>query len=401
MASSRAPQARRLPAALARLGLPRRAAEGAVSGVAAGVAYRLGIPADVARAGFITLAFAGGVGLAAYGLTWLLSRPAAADEPPRALAPAQRAGLALGFLGLLLVLRELGVWFGDQVVWPVGFVAFGVAAMWSRRPAGRQDLFAQISGGHGGPTAARLAVGALLIVGGVALFLSSVDVLAGLGQVMLAALIGGAGLAMVFGPWVWRLAADLGRERRERIRSEERAAMAAHLHDSVLQTLSLIQRSADPREMVVLARGQERALRAWLFGGEPAGGGRLRAALQAAAARVEADHRVPVEVVATGDDPEVDESLQALIQAAGEAITNAAKHSGASAVSVYAEAAEGRVEVWVSDQGTGFDPATVAPDRRGIAESIIARLRRVGGRAEVTSEPGEGTEVRLSLGGGS
>jgi phage shock protein PspC (stress-responsive transcriptional regulator) len=387
---------------VARLRLRRSASDRPVFGVAAGVAARLGVPADMVRAAVVTLAVAGGVGVLAYGLAWLLSRPPAEEGDAVVETGArQRVGLALAFLGALLVLREVGLWFGDQVVWPVGFVAFGVAAMWSRRPGSRRDLLAQIGSGDPRPAAARLGVGVLLIIGGAALFLSSVDALAGLGQVVLATLIASVGLALVFGPWIWRLGNDLAEERRQRIRSEERADIAAHLHDSALQTLSLIQRSSDPREMVVLARAQERELRAWLFGTGPAGGGRLRAGLQAAAVRIEADHRVPVEVVATGDDPILDERLQALVQAAAEAITNAAKHSGAGAVSVYAEAAEGRVDVWVSDQGVGFNPAAVPADRRGIAESIQSRMRRAGGLAEIASEPGEGTEVHLSLRGGA
>ena len=227
--------------------------------------------------------------------------------------------------------------------------------------------------------------------------MGSIDVLERLGAVALATLITGAGLLLLFGPWIWRLAGDLTRERRERIRSEERAEMAAHLHDSVLQTLSLIQRSSEPDEMSMLARAQERELRSWLYGAGPAGGDRLGAALGAAASRIEADHRVPIEVVTTGDDPEMTEPLQALVQAAGEAMTNAAKHSGAAQISVYAEAGEQGVEVWVSDQGSGFDPDDIPKERLGIRESIVARMGRAGGTAEISSTD-EGTEVHLTIG---
>jgi signal transduction histidine kinase len=172
--------------------------------------------------------------------------------------------------------------------------------------------------------------------------------------------------------------------------------MAAHLHDSVLQTLALIQRTDDRRRMVTLARAQERELRAWLFGVQATAGYRLSAALTELGARVEADHDVPVEVVTVGDAG-MDDRLQALVAAAGEAVVNAARHSGAPSVSLYTEVGEEAVEVWVSDQGKGFDPAAVPPDRRGISQSVVGRMQRHGGSATVTSTVGEGTEVYLRL----
>ncbi len=367
------------------------------TGVAAGIGNRLGIGPDWVRAALVTLAFAGGIGIIAYGLAWLLSRPAGEPTEPKTAAPAQRLGVGLMFLGTLFVLRSIGLWFGDGVVWPAGFVAFGVAAIWARRPAGQRDLLSRLGDPDERPATTRFLAGAILIVGGTALFVGSIDVLERLGAVALATLITGAGLLLLFGPWIWRLAGDLTRERRERIRSEERAEMAAHLHDSVLQTLSLIQRSSEPDEMSMLARAQERELRSWLYGAGPAGGDRLGAALGAAASRIEADHRVPIEVVTTGDDPEMTEPLQALVQAAGEAMTNAAKHSGAAQISVYAEAGDQGVEVWVSDQGSGFDPDDIPKERLGIRESIVARMGRAGGTAEISSTD-EGTEVHLTIG---
>jgi signal transduction histidine kinase len=165
----------------------------------------------------------------------------------------------------------------------------------------------------------------------------------------------------------------------------------------VLQTLALIQRTDDPRRMATLARGQERELRRWLYERSPHDGSAvLSSALQAVAERVETDHDVPVEVVTVGDAP-VDDRVQSLVQAAGEAITNAARHSGARRVSVYAEVSDGAVEVWVADQGDGFELEAVPADRRGISESIVGRMRRHGGSAEVVAEPGEGTEVHLVL----
>lgn len=186
-------------------------------------------------------------------------------------------------------------------------------------------------------------------------------------------------------------------ERAERIRSQERAETAAHLHDSVLQTLALIQRrSGDPAEVTALARRSERELRGWLAGGVAAAGQHLAPALKAAAAEVEAAHHVAVDVVTVGDAA-LDEDLAALVSAAREAMVNAAKHAGVDRIALYAEADPRRAEVFVRDRGRGFDPAGVADDRRGIAESIVGRVRRHGGEATVQSTPGEGTEVRLAI----
>jgi len=196
---------------------------------------------------------------------------------------------------------------------------------------------------------------------------------------------------------VWRLIDDLARERRERIRSEERAEVAAHLHDSVLQTLALIQRSDDPKRMVTLARAQERELRAWLFSTTDAQSSDFRSAIEEAAGRVEAAHDLPVSVVVVGDLP-LNERTEALVQASAEAMTNAAKHSGADQVSVYAEAAAGTAEIWISDQGKGFEMDDVPGERLGVRESIIGRMDRHRGIAEIEST-GEGTEIHLKMEG--
>jgi signal transduction histidine kinase len=200
---------------------------------------------------------------------------------------------------------------------------------------------------------------------------------------------------------VARLVRQLREERRERIRNEERADMAAHLHDSVLQTLALIQRHADaPQQARSLARRQERELRAWLYDGRrsaaAAAPGNLAMALDRVADEVEADHGAAVDVVVVGDC-QVDEHVDALVAAVREAVLNAARHSGADEVSVYAEVADGRIEAFVRDRGRGFDPAAVNGDRRGITHSIVRRMARHGGRAQIHSAPGEGTEVTFEL----
>jgi signal transduction histidine kinase len=173
--------------------------------------------------------------------------------------------------------------------------------------------------------------------------------------------------------------------------------MAAHLHDSVLQTLALIQRADDPREMVSLARGQERELRTWLYGGSirPVPGS-LSAALDEVAAEVEAAHRTRVEVVLVGEC-EVDDRVRALVDACREAMVNAARHSGARGVSVYVEVEDDEVTAFVRDQGVGFSRTSVPSDRHGIRESIEGRMERNGGVAVIESEPGRGTEVRLRI----
>jgi signal transduction histidine kinase len=215
--------------------------------------------------------------------------------------------------------------------------------------------------------------------------------------------IGAAGLVLLtlcllVGPWFLRLATSLSFEREARIREQERAEMAAHLHDSVLQTLALIQkRASDAKEVASLARRQERELRRWLFerpNGHSADG--VKAALERTAAEVEELHGVPIEAVIVGDNP-LNPSLQALTQAAKEALTNASKFAQAERVDLYAEVGTGRVEVFVRDRGVGFDPDGIPLDRRGVRESIIARMERHGGTGVVHSSPGHGTEVELVM----
>ena len=246
--------------------------------------------------------------------------------------------------------------------------------------------------------ASRTGLGIALVVGAGLAFLAATGALSAARNVVLSVLVVAAVLAIIFAPWIVRLARSLAAERGERIRSEERAEMAAHLHDSVLQTLALVQQRADdPRTVAALARRQERELRAWLSRrAAPGTASRLSGALEGAASEVERDHGVAVEVVAVGD-ADLDERGRALVAAAREAMVNAAKFGGGSPVDVYAEVADGAVEVYVRDRGPGFDPAAVPADRRGVRESIVGRMERHGGRAAVRSAPGEGTEVELAL----
>jgi signal transduction histidine kinase len=240
----------------------------------------------------------------------------------------------------------------------------------------------------------RMLVGGALAVVGLGAFLSSNR--GSLVRPAPAVAVTLAGLAVVLGPWVWRLVVRSAEERRERIRQEERAEMAAHLHDSVLQTLALIQRSGDSEEMTALARVQERELRTWLYGKRPAGAASLSAALDAVVAEIERSHQARVELVVVGDS-DLDEGVRALVHACREAIVNAATHSGTRGVSVYVEVEPDTVTAFVRDHGVGFSRAGVPPDRRGIAESIEARMQRNGGVAVIESRPGAGTEVALRI----
>jgi signal transduction histidine kinase len=244
----------------------------------------------------------------------------------------------------------------------------------------------------------RLAGGVILVGLGLASFLavSGRLRLEDLGGILFGVAVVLLGATLMIGPWLLRTWRTLSEERRERIRTQAHADLAAHLHDSVLQTLALIQKQAgDPREVVRLARSQERDLRGFLYGEAPADES-LAAALRRVAAEVEDDHRVPVEVVTVGDAP-LDDRTRALLAAAREAVVNAARHAEADAVDVFAEVDASSVTVFVRDRGHGFDLSEVPEDRMGVRHSIIGRMERHGGRAEVRTTPGEGTEVRLEM----
>jgi phage shock protein PspC (stress-responsive transcriptional regulator) len=365
-----------------------------ISGLAAGLSAEIGVGAAYVRATFVLLAMTGGVGIAFYALGWILSsgtRPTRDVE--RDLPGRKSAGLALMLLGAVFGLRAVGLWFGDTLVWSTGLVAFGIAAIWDRSE--RSDSVSGVFSSSS--TRGRILLGALLMIGGLAIFAGSVESLRDLGPVVLAVAITAAGFMLVFGPWVLSLAGDLARERQDRIRSEERSEMAAHLHDSVLQTLALIQRADDPRKMTTLARTQERELRTWLYGQDRGVDGEtLAQALETAATRIEQAHDVPIEVVVVNDVPTTGK-MEVIVQATAEAMNNAARHSGANRVSVYAEVVNDMVDVFVTDQGSGFDPVDLPEDRHGVRESIIGRMERHGGRAEIESEPGEGTEIHLEM----
>ena len=394
-----------------------------IGGVAAGLAEHLAVPVIWVRACFVLGALLGGAGIAMYAGLWLLLPSAARGlEQPPGLAGAGRAGkrprpprrladvgpaVALAALALGLLLGVQSVLGANTVFWAAALAVGGVALLWRQADEAQRERWLDTSGridpvravfGRGGwASYTRVAVGAGLVLGAVGVFTVRSGGVQVARDVLSATLLGIAGLAIVIGPWMYRLATDLTSERAERVRSQARADMAAHLHDSVLQTLALIQKNAgDSGTVAKLARAQERDLRSWLFDDPLPPGGTLVSALREAAADADEAHGVAVDVVSVGDAP-LTEELRPLVLAAREAVANAARHAGTARVDVYAEVGPERVEVFVRDRGVGFEMAAVAADRRGIRGSIVDRMARHGGTSEVRSVPGEGTEVRLGM----
>jgi signal transduction histidine kinase len=397
----------------------RDRAAGWLGGVCAGIARRYGIDAALVRLAFVIATAAGGFGIFLYALLWLVTP--AGEAPRRRRLPTGRgaievaAGTGLLLMSALLALREVGIWFSDAIVWPVVLIASGGALIWrgsaTAAPAADEPVTAPLVRGepeerpadapsirHAAAAISRTGVGIALVIAAGFVFLQASGALSAARDVILAVVAVVVVLGVIFAPWIVRLVRSLTEERAQRIRSQERAEMGAHLHDSVLQTLALVQRrSTDPQEVAALARRQERELRAWLAE-RPAPGkaASLAPALEAAAAEVEERHGVPVEVVVVGER-ELDPNLEALVAAAREAMTNAAKFGAGSPVDVYAESNSDTVHVYVRDRGPGFDPAELPPDRHGVRESIVGRMERHGGRARIASDPETGTEVELEL----
>jgi signal transduction histidine kinase len=365
----------------------------ALGGVAAGLAEHLGISPVVIRVAFAALTLAGGAGVVMYAAFWVFAPQH--DDAGGEGTEGRAQLLALGALaaGGLLLLTHLGVVSASSSLLPVALALAGLAMVWRQADESQRSRWRATATGPRGLT--RTLAGAALLAAGLAGFLATRGQLGAARQGLVFTVIVVAGLAVLTAPFWLRLTGDLRDERRERIRSQERAEVAAHVHDSVLQTLTLIQKAADdPREVSRLARSQERELRHWLY--RPAGDatGQFAAALEQAAAEVEEAHRVTVDLVVVGDRA-ADARAGAVVAAAREAMVNAAKHSGVDRVQVYAEVEPDRLAVFVRDRGAGFDLGQVPDDRFGLAQSVIGRMERNGGSAEVRSAPGEGTEVRI------
>lgn len=392
-----------------------------VGGVCAGLASNLGWPVLGVRAAFVALGAVQFLGVAAYLILWLALPPAGlrqasrrgTDSSDRAAATGSSPrnwiadlgqGLALALLGVGLVALQPLLGLGIGLAWTAAgaLASLGLFALWSASDqmstrlvgAGVRRRWVLLTPG-GWLLWLRIVVGLVLLTGAGWLALVLIAPRGWEATMWIVALVvSGLGLALV--PVGNQVRFALSAEREARLIADAQADVAAHLHDSVLQTLALIQRQADDRQRVAkLARRQERELREWLYGDtitDPT----LAAAMKRVAADIEDAHGASVELVLVGDTP-LTESLEAVVRAAGEAIANAAKHSGQGVVDVYAEADEGQVEVFVRDRGVGFDVESVAADRQGVRRSILDRMARHGGRAQVKSALGEGTEVRLEM----
>lgn len=382
----------------------------ALAGVAGGIADHVGAPRIAVRLAFVALLLFSGLGAVAYAVYWAVvptdpaerARGGRRDVAQLVAFVALAAGAQLAFL----LTGDGGA--GGPLAWSLVLATVGAGVIWHRAdPVRRRQwgrlatrvpwLASAIDSARTWQLALRLLAGGTLVAVGV------IGVLFALGQlsaafdglVFAAALL--AGIAIVASPGLVKALGAFNAERAERIRSQERAEIAAMVHDQVLHTLALIQRrSDDPREVARLARGQERDLRQWLYAPTSSPTERVRAALEAAAAEVEDTYAVTVDVVVVGDAP-VDDRLSAVVGATREALVNAGRHAGVDTVSLYAEVEPEQVSVFVRDRGTGFDLAAVDPDRHGVRGSVIDRMERHGGVVTIRTAPGEGTEVRLSM----
>ncbi|WP_411108087.1 PspC domain-containing protein [Streptomyces sp. c-19] len=396
-----------------------RSADGRwLGGVARGLAGHLGLPVVWVRVLFIVLSFMDGLGVLIYAAFWIVvplgvggrtaPRPVFETTPDgrRRLRKPDRgqifALIALAIGGAVLVGNINVDNDSGRYVWPTILICVGVVLVWRQADNARRASWTDVGRRHRAFHLARGLVGVALVGTGLAVFVVVRGSVAQLGTALTAAVAVLTGIALLAGPWLVRMSQDLTEERTMRIRAQERAEVAAHVHDSVLHTLTLIQRSADDAgEVRRLARAQERELRNWLY--KPEGTGRdeepdtLAEAVKKAAAEVEDKHGVPLEVVVVGDCP-LDDGLVAQIQAAREAMVNAAKYGGeGGAVQVYAEVEGRTVFVSVRDRGPGFDLDAVPEDRMGVRESIIGRMQRHGGTARLRSAQGGGTEVELEM----
>ena len=371
-----------------------------LGGVAGALADHLGVPRRAVRLAFVLLSFSAGLGVLLYGAFWIVLRTRAADAPDGPARSAVQYAVAVLAAATVLLINARTLPLGWLFL-PSVLACFGAALLWRQASETDRERWRRLSTSSLSAGATdqlgwlRIVAGVTLVLTGAIFILARAGISAA-GAALAAVLVTAGGIALITGPWWLRLMRELTTERRERIRNEERAEIAAHLHDSVLQTLALIQRNAhQPREVARLARGQERELRAKLYG-VGVQNGRFGNALHATAAEIEDTYAIAVDVVVVGDHA-IDSRLEALLAASREALVNAAKHSGVSSVSVYAEVTDGCAEVFVRDRGVGFDPARTDPSRQGIRGSIIGRLERQHGTATIRSTPGAGTEVQLRV----
>ncbi len=387
-----------------------------MAGVCGGLAESTGIDVTFIRIAFVLLALGSGVGVMAYAIGWLFLPLQGENSTISSRVVADRQGLRIAasllpaFVLFEIVVSHLHVWGVGSFAWPAfialcAFVLIRRNASVDERTWINDDLLPMVRSESTGRNrrllAGRILLGVLMGVAGM-LVLVNGHLTGALLRPVGGALLVVAAIVVVFGPWWLNVVRDLVAERQARAIAEERTQMAAHVHDSVLQTLALIQRSSsDPTQVVRLARSQERELRAWLFEGRALGqiGDKVSTVsegIEALQRAVETDHGVAVDTVVVGDC-RLDDGLRAMLDASREAAVNAARWSGEPLVSLYAEVEPHQVMMFVRDRGRGFDPDAVGQSHHGIAESIRGRMARAGGSAAVRSAPGEGTEVALAL----
>lgn len=370
-----------------------------IAGVCAGLSDHLGVPVLWVRVVFLVTIFTAGAGVMAYIALWALL-PTGTVTAREGTRSWERTGTAVNtVLVAVAVVAVLGVAgvaadFAGPVLLLLVPLALGVMLVWRAYDQGFRSLSGMAS----------VVIGVALSIGGVVVVLVGLvqdeeeDVIRSLTIALLAVGLTLLGAGVLAGPGVLRLWESMADSRAETAAATQRAEIASHLHDSVLQTLALIQKQADnPAQVERLARSQERELRQWLFTPESTREESAFGELQRVCAAVEDRFGVTANPVTVGEDPKLTEGVEAAIAAAGEAVTNAAKHAGVPTVDVYAEHLGGMFEIFVRDRGVGFDVDAVGEDRHGIADSITARMQRAGGQATVRSTPGQGTEVQLSV----
>lgn len=357
-----------------------------IAGVAFGVAGHLGVDVRWVRLFFVVASFAGGLGALLYSGMWIFTPVAESTEPRQRPGTLDVFLVLVGFAGALTSL-QISSDAGSTVVFIIGVLIVGAVIA----------LQAYDRGTSSWKNMAALALGALLVMGGV-LAVALMGENAGVAGMVVSVLVTVLGVAVLVVPLITKLANSLVAEREQKAVADQRAEIASRLHDSVLQTLTLIQRQAgDPDEVVRLARGQERELRAWLFDDTVSNHTTTFAALCKAAGEVEDAYGVVIKPVTVGEDIPFEERTEAVVLAAREAMVNAAKHAGVDTVDVYAEHLAGRLTVFVRDRGSGFDPEAVPADRHGLRDSIVGRVERVGGEVHVVTSERSGTEIELAL----
>ena len=395
-----------------------------LGGVCSGLAAHLNWPVLVLRLGFVLLSASMGIGVLVYLVLWL-AMPLASEAPQApGIEAASRSGMRtvqagyrvpadLGLISAVVLLGAGLLWFVQAAgwgapaaaLWPALAGTFGLMLIWWQADhipnrsmkglTGWRRWFAPLLAHWS--RIVRILLGLLGLVTAVVLIVVALPPLPEGSRTLIVLGLVVVALLLAAAPWIIRVRRSLATIREEKMLADARADMAAHLHDSVLQTLALIQRQAqNPKAVAALARRQERELRSWLYGETAVDAPTVKAALVASAAEVEDAHGVDIDIVVVGDR-DLDAEVRPLVQAAREAMVNAAKHAGVAKVDVYAEVDDDAMEVFVRDRGGGFVLDDIPADRMGVRGSIIERLRRAGGNATIRSAPGTGTEVRLEM----